>query len=242
MGNLGTFKPKGDRAQGQIALEMYMYFLKTQGQPETAALLDYQHRFFRALLKVDDLDSTKIACITEQAVFLSSLTQDGWYRTAAWVRQWCCRLQFGFRTIYIHQVRLMADDTEFFTLFNKGKDHANNDADLIGPQAAATNTSNSSEDGTWGLEDHDPVTDDEDDDGYPSEEDEEDPTEAIVETEIGTGAQEKINKADGQVEQSDEEEEEDGTHDEQDLGFMRYSRAAVNIPKDMRNEKERIVQ
>ncbi|KZP09462.1 hypothetical protein FIBSPDRAFT_900477 [Athelia psychrophila] len=206
MNNLSTFRPKGDRAQAKITLELYKYFLKTQGQPEAAVLLNYQHCFFHTLLKVDGLDSTKIACVTEQAVFLSSLTPDGW---------------------------LLADNTDYFTLFNKGKDHANNDTDLIGPQAVLMNTSNTSEDGIWGLENDDPVTDNEDDNEYHSEEEEEDPTEAIVETGMETGAQEKINKADGHMEQSG---------NEQDLDFMRYSRAEVNISKDVNSEKESVIQ
>lgn len=69
------------------------------------------------------------------------------------------------------------------------------------------NTSNTSEDGIWGLENDDPVTDNEDDNEYHSEEEEEDPTEAIVETGMETGAQEKINKADGHMEQSGNEQD-----------------------------------
>lgn len=78
------------------------------------------HRLLRSLLCPESLSDQDIACPTELFVFLESLTDNAvGYRTAASVKGHCCKLQFGFRMIYIHIVRMEAYQISDFTPFKK---------------------------------------------------------------------------------------------------------------------------
>ena len=76
------------------------------------------HRLLRSLLCPESLNDQDIACPTELFVFLESLTDNAvGYRTAASVKGHCCKLQFGFRMIYIHIVRMEAYQLLDYTPF-----------------------------------------------------------------------------------------------------------------------------
>jgi hypothetical protein len=78
------------------------------------------HRLLRSLLCPESLSDQDIACPTELFVFLESLTDNAvGYRTAASVKGHCCKLQFGFRMIYIHIVRMEAYQISDYTPFEK---------------------------------------------------------------------------------------------------------------------------
>lgn len=100
-----------DQSQIQESRRFHSFLKNINGStdPEHINLLhEALHLLLSSLLRPKDLDNeANISCPTEQIIFLASLTKDG-FKTAASVKSLCCRMQFGFRIIYVHLIRMAA--------------------------------------------------------------------------------------------------------------------------------------
>jgi hypothetical protein len=102
----GRFVLKGDLKQAQAALDLYSLIIKTRGHPEKSELMTSAHALFDALLRPKTLSEDKLACPTDQMIFLVSILAGGRFRTARTTVNYCSGLQFCFRCIMIHIARL----------------------------------------------------------------------------------------------------------------------------------------
>jgi hypothetical protein len=118
MRGLGNFRLIGTQEQAEAALELHSLLIKTEGPLELNALHPIQHRLCDALLRTENLSDDPIACPTDQMIFIASLLGRNRYRTANSIISICAQLQFCFRSILIHVVRLKADGTDQYSPFS----------------------------------------------------------------------------------------------------------------------------
>lgn len=86
---------------------MYDFLRAMKGKPKGDFLPRALHRLLKALVFPETLPDTDFQCPTEQFLFLASITGKG-FKTASFVKSLCCKMQFCFRVIYLHEVRMEA--------------------------------------------------------------------------------------------------------------------------------------
>lgn len=98
------------KCQRDESQRLYDLIILCKGKLKSRTLTPVLHRLLGTVLQPPSLPDKDIACPTELMILVTSLTKTG-FRTAASVKQLCCRLQFCFRIIYLHTARL--DGFEF---------------------------------------------------------------------------------------------------------------------------------
>lgn len=109
----------GSSSQHKGSTLLYQMLCRVNGKftPKAAGpIRQALHRLLNALTCPPTLGDDIIACPTEQALFLSSLTPE-LFKTASYVKSFCCKLQFVFRVIYIHSARLLSSKQENYIPF-----------------------------------------------------------------------------------------------------------------------------
>ena len=108
----------GDASQIQESTRMYDILLAMKGKPKRDFLPRVLHKLLKALAFPNTLCDADFQCPTEQVLFLSSITANG-FKTASFVKSLCCKMQFCFRVIYLHQVRMEAYRLSEYKPFTK---------------------------------------------------------------------------------------------------------------------------
>jgi hypothetical protein len=103
-GNLGTFRPKCSKAQQELFKELYDVLLAGEGEGgwDLAPILCLIHRIMVLVLTTSTSVKEKIATVLEQGLLLSSLTQNGNYRSANQLTQSCSQIQRTFLSTITH--------------------------------------------------------------------------------------------------------------------------------------------
>lgn len=115
--NLASLLLGAEMLQNDHLKRLWMILDKSCGHDVKDFMIRALHPLLVSLLCPQTLpDNTP--CPTEVLLFLTALTESG-YRTAASVAGMCCKLQFSFRIIYFHMVRLDAKKVDKFELFEK---------------------------------------------------------------------------------------------------------------------------
>jgi hypothetical protein len=115
---LGNFKLIGTQEQSDAALALYDLFIKTKGSPELNDFYPLQHRLCDTLLRAKNLSEDPVGCPTDQMIFITALLGPNRYRPASSITAVCAQLQFCFRSILIHVVRLDAEEVDQYTPFS----------------------------------------------------------------------------------------------------------------------------
>jgi hypothetical protein len=97
----------GADSQKQESYRLYDLLLTLNGKKHHKRLSQSLHQLLNVLLCPQDIGDADIACPTDQLLFLASLTDNG-YKTASVLKSLCCKMQFCFRIIYFHTVRMEA--------------------------------------------------------------------------------------------------------------------------------------
>jgi hypothetical protein len=111
----------GEKSQIAESHRLYDVLEAIKGKNIDDYLPKALHQLLVTLLCPKTLHDVDFACPTEQFLFLASLTKNG-YKTASSVKSLCCKMQFCFRVIYIHAVRLHAYQLPQYTPFRKEED------------------------------------------------------------------------------------------------------------------------
>jgi hypothetical protein len=109
----------GADAQKQESQRLYDLVLALKGKHHKR-LSQSLHRLLNVLLCPQVLEDAVFACPTDQLLFLASLTGTG-YKTASAVKSLCCKMQFCFRIIYFHTVRMEAYQFPEYVPFKPGQ-------------------------------------------------------------------------------------------------------------------------
>jgi hypothetical protein len=115
---LGSFILIGTQEQSDAALSLYELFIKTKGSPELNDFYPLQHRLCDTLLRAKNLSEDPVGCPTDQMLFITALLGPNRYRPASSITSVCAQLQFCFRSILIHVVRLDAEEMDQYTPFS----------------------------------------------------------------------------------------------------------------------------
>lgn len=100
----------GSKTQKLNSKTLHDILIASKGKriKDNVVLRQVLHRLLESLLCPGEiLPDVNFQCPTEISLFLSSLSGNG-YKTAASVKQHCCKMQFSFRIIYLHIVRMDA--------------------------------------------------------------------------------------------------------------------------------------
>ncbi|EDR05382.1 uncharacterized protein LACBIDRAFT_303342 [Laccaria bicolor S238N-H82] len=144
---------------------------KTEGRDPKDYIPRSLHKLLASLLCYRSLPEANMACPTEMLLFLNALTESG-YNTAASVKGVCCKLQFNFRIIFLHIVRLEAKMVQEYEPFNKGPPPASGaEEEPSQPLLEPANSDGDDDDSSDG--DDDDSSDGDDDDSSDGDDDDE---------------------------------------------------------------------
>ena len=139
--------------QLQAALKLYVTIMKGKGAPVPSALLKALHTLFVSLTREGKLSTASIACPTDQLLALLSFRPEGNYSMAKDVLYNCSALQYSFRSIIIHRVRLISEGKEEFDWYipaikqseddsnpgeDEGEDEGEDDTEDVGEKDSET--------------------------------------------------------------------------------------------------------
>lgn len=99
----------GDKDQLAETHRLYSILRALEGKSTSNHLRQALHRLLQSLLCPQGLPDGNIACPTDIFLFLSSLSEEG-LRSAASLKGLCCKIQFNFRIVYLHLVRIEANN------------------------------------------------------------------------------------------------------------------------------------
>lgn len=117
--NLASLLLGAEMLQNDHLKRLWMILNKSRGHNVKDFMIRALHPLLASLLCPQTLPDD-MPCPTEVLLFLTALTDsESGYRTAASVAGMCCKLQFNFRIIYLHMVRLDATNVDKFELFKK---------------------------------------------------------------------------------------------------------------------------
>lgn len=143
--------------QLQAALKLYGAIMKGKGAPIPSVLLKSLHSLFVSLTREGKLSAASIACPTDQLLVLLSFRPEGNYSTAKDVLSNCSALQYSFRSIIVHRVRLINEGKEEFDWYTPAIKQNEDDRNLDELEGE-----DEDEDETGDEEDEDETGDEED--------------------------------------------------------------------------------
>lgn len=93
-------------------------------KPDLSRLQHLLHLFLVSLCTPSQINHDPIACPTDQLLLLLSIRPEGFYCDAKTVAFYCCALQYSFRSIVVHIVRLAENGLSTSFEWHENEDQA----------------------------------------------------------------------------------------------------------------------